>query len=180
MSDEPVKNFIPTGHMEWLNAWGRGYPRPNHSVLLQRTMRPCGSGSSPLRALLASFPWSGFSSCFWFSWPGRSVFQPPGGVGRPCRLARKQGLQRPRREPELRLKSNIGVMKHGPGLGIISLGCAARASLVNTINSRTYKTINQVFAPLKLKLLLWTFIHSACSDSVAELRFLLYIGIIGT
>ena len=63
-----------------------------------------------------------------------------GDVGRPGRLARKQGLQRPRREPELRLKkSSYGVMKHGPGLRVISLGCAARASLVNTINRRTYK-----------------------------------------
>ena len=89
------------------------------------------------------------------------------GVGWPGRLARKPGLRGHRRSRNSDPKGDIGVMKHGPGVRKISLGCAARASLVNTINSCTYKTIKQVFCPTKAKI---TIVNN-CSLLLLELRF---------
>ena len=53
-----------------------------------------------------------------------------------------------------------GISEHGPGVKVISPGCAARASFVITINTCTYKTKYKLFLPSKrLKTLLSLLAH---------------------
>ena len=43
-----------------------------------------------------------------------------------------------------------GISEHGPGVKVISPGCAARASFVITINTCTYETKYKLFLPSKM------------------------------
>ena len=115
----------------------------------------------PVAVLLARWGFSGFVFCFSrFLWlvvlTGTVSISAPGR----CRAARQAGQgnssQEQRKEPELRLnQKRRRTIEHGPGVKLISPGCAARASFVITINTCTYKTKYKLFLPSKrLKTLL--------------------------
>ena len=47
------------------------------------------------------------------------------------------------------IQNRRGISEHGPGVKVISPGCAARASFVITINTCTYETKYKLFLPSK-------------------------------